>query len=133
MNNDELLQELEALPPDQQEALLASLMSTLSEATPPPPTEYRVYYNPDGSIITYTMQSIPGDYITITADEYAQGRHDARVMDGQLVFTHRKHQVFKLERNSTDGYKVSKYDVCILASDGEEHNLLTTRVYEIVK
>jgi hypothetical protein len=133
MNNDQLLKELEALPPDQQEALLASLMSTLSEATPPPPTEYRVYYNPDGSIITYTMQAIPGDYITITADQYAQGRHDARVLDGQLVFTHRKHQVFKLERNSTDGYKVSKYDVCIPASDGEEHNLLTTRVYEIVK
>ena len=133
MNNDQLLQELEALPPDQQEALLASLMSTLSEATPPPPTEYRVYYNPDGSIITYTMQAIPGDYITITADQYAQGRHDARVLDGQLVFTHRKHQVFKLERNSTDGYKVSKYDVCIPASDGEEDNLLTTRVYEIVK
>jgi hypothetical protein len=133
MNNDQLLQELEALPPDQQAALLASLMSTLSEATPPPPTEYRVYYNPDGSIITYTMQAIPGNYITITADEYAQGRHDARVLDGQLVFTHRKHQVFKLERNSTDGYKVSKYDVCIPASDGEEHNLLTTRVYEIVK
>jgi len=133
MNNDQLLQELEALPPDQQEALLASLMSTLSEATPPPPTEYRVYYNPDGSIITYTMQAIPGDYITITADQYAQGRHDARVLDGQLVYTHRKHQVFKLERNSTDGYKVSKYDVCIPASDGEEHNLLTTRVYEIVK
>ncbi len=133
MNNDQLLKELEALPPDQQEALLASLMSTLSEATPPPPTEYRVYYNPDGSIITYTMQAIPGDYITITADQYAQGRHDARVLDGQLVYTHRKHQVFKLERNSTDGYKVSKYDVCIPASDGEEHNLLTTRVYEIVK
>ncbi len=133
MNNDQLLQELEALPPDQQEALLASLMSTLSEATPPPPTEYRVYYNPDGSIITYTMQAIPGDYITITADQYAQGRHDAKVLDGQLVYTHRKHQVFKLERNSTDGYKVSKYDVCIPASDGEEHNLLTTRVYEIVK
>ncbi len=133
MNNDQLLKELEALPPDQQEALLASLMSTLSEATPPPPTEYRVYYNPDGSIITYTMQAIPGDYITITADQYAQGRHDARVLDGQLVYTHRKHQVFKLERNSTDGYKVSKYDVCIPASDDEEHNLLTTRVYEIVK
>jgi len=108
-------------------------MSTLSEAAPPPPTEYRVYYNPDGSIITYTMQAIPGDYITITPDQYAQGRHDAKVLDGQLVFTHRKHQVFKLERNSTDGYKVSKYDVCIPASDGEEHNLLTTRVYEIVK
>ncbi len=133
MNNDQLLQELEALPPDQQEALLESLMSTLSEAAPPPPTEYRVYYNPDGSIITYTMQAIPGDYITITADQYAQGRHDAKVLDGQLVFTHRKHQVFKLERNSTDGYKVSKYDVCIPVSDDEEHNLLTTRVYEIVK
>jgi hypothetical protein len=133
MNNDQLLQELEALPPDQQAALLESLMSTLSEAAPPPPTEYRVYYNPDGSIITYTMQAIPGDYITITADQYAQGRHDARVLDGQLVFTHRKHQVFKLERNSTAGYKVSKYDVCIPVSDDEEHNLLTTRVYEIVK
>jgi hypothetical protein len=133
MDNDDLLQQLESMPPDQQAALLESLMSQLSQAEPPPPAEYRAYYREDGSIITYTMQDLPGNYIKVTQDEYAQGRHDARVIDGELVFTHRRSKVFKLERNNEHGYVVSKYDVCIPTTKDQPHNLLTNKVYDIIK
>jgi hypothetical protein len=92
--------------------------------------EYRAYYDKDGSIITYTTESIEGQYIEITSEQYAQARHDAKVIDNKLVFTHRRSHVSKLVENKTDGIRTSKYDVSVIQDDGDS-TYYTIRAYEI--
>ncbi len=84
----------------------------------PPTIEFRVYYKTDGSIITYTTENIPGNYIVITPLQYAEARPDALVIDGQLTYTHTVSHVSKLEKNKTSGVKTSKYDISVISSDG---------------
>ena len=92
--------------------------------------EFRAYYNDDGSISTYTTEDIPGQFIVITSDQYAQARPDARVIDGQLVFTHRRSHVSKLTKNKTVGIATSKYDISVISSDSDS-TYYTIKAYEI--
>lgn len=92
--------------------------------------EYRAYYNSDGSIVTYTTEAIEGQYIVITADQYAQARPDAKVVGDKLVFTHRRSHVSKLVKNKTSGIRTSKYDISII-SDDNDSIYYTILAYEI--
>ena len=92
--------------------------------------EYRVYYDADGKIITYTTEKIPGNFILVTADEYMQCRHDAIVVDGQLVYTHITKHVMKLTKNKDTGIACNKYDVSVI-SDDDEYEFFTVRAYAI--
>tara|TARA_E500000178_G_scaffold356632_1_gene436320 strand:+ start:41549 stop:41917 length:369 start_codon:yes stop_codon:yes gene_type:complete len=48
--------------------------------------EYRLYYNKDtGEPIEYSMEKLSGDYITVTKEQYAAGRHDVLVKNKALV------------------------------------------------
>jgi len=48
--------------------------------------EYRLYYNKDtGEPIEYSMEKLSGDYITVTKEQYAAGRHDVIVKDKAIV------------------------------------------------
>lgn len=45
--------------------------------------EYRLYYNKQtGEPIAYTMEELEGDYIEVTAEQYAQGRYDLVIRNG---------------------------------------------------
>lgn len=99
------------LTPEQQEELVRLLTIT------PPVIEFRAYYKEDGSIITYTTEDLPGDYIVITSDQYAEARPDARVLDGLLTYTHRRSHVSKLTKNKTGGIKTSKYDISVISDE----------------
>ena len=92
--------------------------------------EYRVYYNKDGSIITYTTESIEGEYIVITSEQYDQSRPDAKVIGDKLVFTHRRSHVSKLVENKTVGVRTSKYDMSVIQEDGDS-TYYTIQAYEI--
>lgn len=78
--------------------------------------EYRVYYDSDGKIITYTTELLDGDSVVITREQYSEARHDAKVIDGQLTMTNRISHVYKLAR-STEGVRTSKYDVGVISDD----------------
>jgi hypothetical protein len=95
-----------------------------------PKYEFRAYYGDDGKIITYTTEDIPGKYIVITANQYAEARHDAKVIDEKLVYTHRRSHVFKLVENKTDGVRTSKYDVSVIQDD-DDSTYYTMAAYEI--
>jgi hypothetical protein len=105
------------------------IVATLSAITPIE-IEYRVYYDTDGKIITYTTEKIEGQYIVITAAQYAESRHDALIIDNQLIYTHRRTYVSKLEKNKTDGIKTSKYDMSVISTD-DDSPYYTMRAYEI--
>jgi hypothetical protein len=112
--------------------MIEELMSHLAVATAPVELEFRVYYNDDGSIITYTTEKLDGNYLVITREDYQQARHDAKVLNGKLIYTHMNNNVTKLQRNKSQGIRTSKYDVSILASpEDPEYSYFTPYVYEI--
>lgn len=48
--------------------------------------EYRLYYNKDtGKPIEYSNEKLSGDYIIVTKEQYAAGRHDVIVKDKAIV------------------------------------------------
>lgn len=77
-------------------------------------TEYKVYYDSEGKVITYTTEKIDGQYILINKEQFDQARPDAIVKKGKLVYTHTMSHVIRLNRNSSQGVSVSKYDINII-------------------
>lgn len=49
------------------------------------PKEFRVYHDPDGKILFYSMEDLPGDYIVIDRVTFDQCRLDLKVKKGKLV------------------------------------------------
>jgi hypothetical protein len=47
--------------------------------------EYRLYYDQDGKVVSYTCDSLPGNYIVIDRQTFAEARPDIRVIKGKLV------------------------------------------------
>ena len=47
--------------------------------------EYRLYYNNLGEVDYYSMEDLPGTYIVVDCQVYAEGRFDVTVVDGKLV------------------------------------------------
>jgi hypothetical protein len=86
------------------------------EYVPPQPTEFRLYYDDKGSIITYTCDKPPGNYLVIDAQVFAEGRPDLIVVDGKLVKP--ALEVFlSLLSKSDSGTRCASEDVTILVSD----------------
>ena len=112
---------------EEQQKQLAEIMSNVAKPTA---IEFRAYYNPDGTVITYTTEDLPGEYIVITRDQYAEARPDAKVIDKQLSLTNRQTHVAKLEKNKTTGIKTSKYDVSVI-TDGTDSVYYSIKAYAI--
>lgn len=51
----------------------------------PLPVFFRLYYNDHGVPLFYSMEDLPGNYIELTAEQYAQSRANIRVRNGQIV------------------------------------------------
>jgi len=94
------------------------------EYVPPQPVEFRLYYDEKGSIITYTCEKLPGNYIVIDAQTFAECRPDLTVVEGKLVNLVPE-VVLSLLTKSVTGTKCASEDVNILVSggyDGETTN-----------
>lgn len=55
------------------------------EAPPIIKPEFRLYYNDDGSVLTYSCDKLIGKYIVIDAMTFAQCRPDIRIVDGVII------------------------------------------------
>lgn len=80
--------------------------------------QYRLYYAADGSVLTYSVEELPGNFIVITREQYAEARSDVIVANGKLIYTHANKQFWKLTKTQDPGVKTSKYDICILSEGG---------------
>jgi len=49
------------------------------------PIFYRLYYNKEGVPLFYSMEDLPGNYLELTQEQYAQGKSNIRVRDGRIV------------------------------------------------
>jgi hypothetical protein len=86
------------------------------EVNAPEPVEFRLYYDDKGSIITYTCEKLPGNYLVIDAQVFAESRPDLTVVDGKLVRL--VPEVFlSLLTKSDLGTKCASEDLSILVSD----------------
>ena len=54
---------------------------------PPPPPEYRLYYDDNGNVLFYSGEPIESEhkYIVIDAQTLAEARPDLKVIDGKIV------------------------------------------------
>lgn len=88
-------------------------------AVPPPPVEFRLYYNEDGKVITYTCEKLEGQYIIIDALTFAEARPDVRVVNGRVVSGIHNVIISKLKPTDTGGTACLNEDICIVSPDDE--------------
>jgi len=109
---------------NEEEFDLAELLNEYSktiEPVLPKPFEFRLYYNEDGSIITYSCEELEGNYFVIDAVSFALGRQDVRVVDGKIEVIIPTFVINKLVE-TTDGVACAVEDISIPVSndhDGE--------------
>lgn len=89
---------------------------------------YRLYHDDEGHPLFYSMEDLPGNYIDIDAETYAQGSSHVRVIDGKLVKTQRKSTVSKL-RPGNEGTPCDPQDVCVVVGTDQSH-VLWKKTYE---
>jgi hypothetical protein len=78
------------------------------------PLEFKLYHDDEGNVITYSMENIPDKkFILITREQFSECRHDAKVINGKLVYTHMIKTLVKYEKGVT-GIKTSFYDINII-------------------
>ena len=62
------------------------LINDAQQQNKPVDIEYRLYYNNEtGEPIEYSNENLSGDYIVVTKEQYAAGRHDVIVKDKAIV------------------------------------------------
>jgi hypothetical protein len=97
---------------------LSQILALMSKPAPvKQELEFRLYYDGDGQVVTYTTEKLEGQYIVITRDQYNEARGDVLVKDGKLCYTHKTTHIGKYTKNIQDGVRTSKYDINILCDE----------------
>lgn len=65
-----------------------SFWQAVSELEPTVSTEieYRLYYDTNGEPLYYTCEDLPGNYVVVSTEVYAQGRYDCKIIAGQIRY-----------------------------------------------
>ena len=64
---------------------LAELFNNIVANNKPAALEFRLYYDDAGNPVTCACEDLPGDYLVVDKETYAQGRYDIRIIDGEIV------------------------------------------------
>lgn len=98
-----------------EEFLKAFNQFTEQWARPMPQPEFRIYYNAQtGEIIAYSMEKIPGDYITVDKDTWHENRYDLQVVNGKLV---KPDPIVVKIRPSSTGTPTHPHDVTVVSQN----------------
>lgn len=84
------------------------------------PIFYRLYYNPDGTPIIYSMEELPDNYIEVDRETYVLAPFNVRVINGKLIYIKPVVTVKKLQPSGT-GTACNLTDVCIVVSPDQPH------------
>ena len=86
--------------------------------------EFRLYYDENGSVITYTCDKIEGNYIVIDRQTFIEARPDVRVVDGKLKRVNPAMVIYKLKPDSIEGVPCSLEDISIVVPHGTNNSQL---------
>lgn len=109
--------------------MLSEFAKALQSFHPPAPKkiEYRIYYDvKSGTVLNYTNEDLPGDYITVDVETFAKHRFDCLIKDGKIV-------PFRLPIGklvpSDQGTRCHHKDICIVVESGPAQHW-NMRTYE---
>lgn len=83
---------------------------------PPPPPEFRLYYDNNGNVLFYTGEKPEGNYIVIDTQTFAEARPDVKVINGTIVLNSNITQIYKL-KPTTEGTLTYVDDVSLILED----------------
>lgn len=92
--------------------------------------EFRLYYDDIGNVLYYTTDKLPGKYIVVDSNTFAESRHDLKVVDGEIV---RNVSVCVYDKlvPSDSGTYCHPYDVSIVVYEDEsEKKNWSIKTYE---
>lgn len=93
---------------------------------PPPPVEFRLYYDESGKVITYSCEKLEGQYILVDAQTFAEARPDVRVVNGKIVSAISRLIISKL-KPSDNGTATTAEDISIIADENTKE-IITWKV-----
>lgn len=79
--------------------------------------EFRLYYDDNGDCICYTCEDLEGKYLVIDSITFAEGRHDVKVIDGELIKPSNIVNVVKLVIDYDEGVACAEEDISIIADE----------------
>lgn len=95
---------------------------------PPPPPEFRLYYDHNGNVLFYTGEKVEGNnYIVVDPQTFAECRYDLKVIDNKIVYKANIQEISKL-KPSNKGTTTYADDINIILSDGTE---IETKIWEL--
>lgn len=83
---------------------------------PPPPPEFRLYYDDNGNVLFYTGEKPEGNYIVIDKQTFAEARPDVKVINEAIVLNSNITQIYKL-KPTTEGTLTYVDDVSLILED----------------
>jgi hypothetical protein len=99
---------------------------------PPPPPEFRLYYDDKGNVLFYTGEKPEGNYIIVDNQTFAEARTDVRVIDGVIRHNSTITQVYKL-KPTTEGTLTHVDDVSLILEDDDDGVYWNFDVKELIK
>lgn len=92
---------------------------------------YRLYYDVTGAPECYSMEDLPGKYILVDKETYAQAPWNVQVVNGVLHTIHPAVQVKKLSPTVNSGTPCHTQDVCVVVAPDQFHttwNIITNEI-----
>jgi len=78
--------------------------------------EFRLYYDENGDVLFYTCEDLPGNYIVVDAQTYAECRFDIRIVEQKIVKLAGKINFIKVVPN-VNGVRCAYEDNAILVDE----------------
>lgn len=79
--------------------------------------EYRLYYNPeDGTPVCYSMEDVPGTFIVVDRQTYAEMRYDIIVRNEKIIYISVP-QSWKLVQTDTADYACHSSDIALVVDN----------------
>ena len=102
----------------------------LAALSDPVPVFYRLYYNNDGTLICYSMEDLPGNYIDVDQETYVRSPGNIKVVAGKLIEISPASMVTKLHPGPV-GTPCCPGDVCIVVAESAPHIKWSKQTNEI--
>lgn len=94
--------------------------AVLQDLPPASDPVYRLYHDDQGAVLFYSMEDLPGTWISVDSLTYTLSRRDVRVVDGRLLEIPKVPLVPKL-RPSDQGICCDPRDICIVVTADQPH------------